>query len=494
MTGRDRASMHALGIAALVVTGLLAGVLVVLAVPGQTYQTVGLIASGDRAYEIPLSQDRVRFTLQAAGQATPYAGFALYDPGDGFFGYFELEGPGDSVDVLADRDGRWVVLVNDAEAAHLNVQLAVGPGSDASENVALTPIEVRTFERMVARQDGGLLDTQLALRLDERPAMAMATYRGQAQDLHIAVESPEGVVHEVLDGQGNRSDQADGSPSTINRLTPGNLAAGTYDIQATAEAFSGEIRFVHKVYDRQQPLVQQIHRVDTDQPLDVLLEEGTVVAQIGAMEPVAIHSQGAEQLLFAAEEHTRAQVLIFDASDRVIAKVDLGGRPGPSFDWEQDDGSGNGTAEASTLGLRDQGIYTVVVREIYGSGDQVHVVLPDVEDAQPGHLLTLQETRLELGGPSTTRTSGDAEVTVHGGLVDVEADPSGPAHASTDVRIRGPHGPVYELSSSAGVAGLDLDERTREHPANFTKGPHEISWETGAPTGAITVTFTSYHG
>ncbi len=486
--------MHALGIAALVVTGLLAGVLVVLAVPGQTYDTVGLIASGDRAYEIPLSQDRVRFSLQGADQATSEAGFALYDPDDGFFGYFELSGKGDSVDVMADKDGRWVVLVNDAQAAHLSVEVAVEPGEQASQQAALTPIEVRTFDRTVARQDSGPLDAELALRLDQRPAMAMTEYHGQAEDLHIVAKSPEGIVHEVRDGQANASEAAPDTPSLTNRLVPANLAAGTYTVRATADAFSGEIRFVHKVYDRGEPLIQPIQRIDTDQPLDTILEEGSVVAEMAEMEAMRLHSQGAGQLLFAAEEHTRAQVLVYNATDSVIASIDLGAGPGGNFDWEQDNRSENASAEAATLRLWAQGTYTVVAREIYGSGDQVHVVLPGIDDAEPGMSLTLQETKIQLGGPSSMERSGRETIGIHGGLVEVTAQASDQAHLTTTVDVDGPHGPVYEHRSSAGVAGAAVDQERQEHPANFTAGQHEIAWSTSAPTGSIEVTFTSFHG
>lgn len=486
--------MHALGIAALVVTGLLAGVLLVLAVPGQTYDTVGLIASGDRAYELPLSEDRVRFSLQGAGQGTPEAGFALYDPDDGFFGYFELTGQGDSVDVMADKDGRWVVLVNDAQAAHLSVEVAVDPGEEASRQVALTPIEVRTFDRTVARQDSGPLDAELALRLDERPAMAMTEYRGQADNLHITAKSPDGIVHEVRDGQPNASETTPETPGLTNRLVPANLAAGTYTIRATADAFSGEVRFVHKIYDRGEPLVQQAQRIDTDRPLDAILEEGSVVAELGAMEPVLLHTQGAGQILFAAEEHTRAHLLVYNATDSVIASMDLGGDPGGGFDWEQDNRSDNASAEAATLRLRDQGSYTVVVREIYGSGDQVHVVLPGIEDAEPGKRLTLQETKVQLGGPSSMERSGQETIAIHGGLVDVTAQASQQAHLTTSIDIDGPHGPVYEHRSSAGVAGADVSQERQKHPANFTAGQHEITWSTSVPTGPIEVTFTSFHG
>lgn len=486
--------MHALGLAALVVTGLLAGVLVVMAVPGQTYDTVGLIASGDRAYEIPLSEDRVRFSLQAAGEDTPSAGFALYDPEDGFFGYFDLDGQGDSVDVMADKEGRWVVLVNEAEAAHLTVEIAVEPGQDASRGVALTPIQVRTFERTVARQDSGSLDAELALRLDTRPAMAMANYRGQAEDLHIVVKSPDGIVHEVRDGQTNTSQATPGTPAPVNRLAPGNLAAGTYTVTATAGAFSGEIRFVHKVYDRQEPLVQQVQRVDTDQPLDAMLEEGSVVAEMDAMEPVRFDSQGAGQLLFAAEQHTRAQLLVYNASESVIASIELGAGPGGSFDWEEDNRSGNATAEAATLRLRQQGTYTVVARQIYGSADQVYVVLPDIEGAEPGKTLALQQTTVHLGGPGATATSGQETAAVHGGLIAVDARPSGPAHTTTSVHVEGPHGPVYEYRSSGGAAGADIGRQANEHPANFTEGRQSISWSASLPTAAVDVTFTSYHG
>ncbi len=484
--------MHALGVAALVLTGLLAGVLVVMAVPGQTYDTVGLIASGDRAYEIPLSEDRVRFSLEADGERTPTAGFALYDPDDGFFGYFELSGPGDSVDVMADKDGRWVVLVNDAQAAHLSVEIAVQPGQDASHQATLTPIQVRTFERTVARQEGGPLDAELALRLDERPAMAMTNYQGQAENLHIVARSPQGVIHEVRDGQTNASEAASGP---TRHLAPGNLAAGTYTVQATADAFSGEIRFVHKVYDRQEPLVQQIHKVDTDQPLDAILEEGSVVAEMDAMEPVLLHTQGASQLLFAAEQHTRAQLLVYDASDSVIATIDLGAGPSDSFDWEQEDNrSSNGSAEAATLRLRQQGAYTVVAREIYGAGDQVHVVLPDIEDAEPGKVLTLQEITVELGGPTSTDASGHETVEIHGGLLEVTARSSGGAQLATAVDVLGPLGPVYESRTSAGASGADIGRQAREHPGNFTAGEQEITWRSSLPTAGIEVTFTSYHG
>lgn len=466
MTGVDR--KQGIGLAALMVLGTIAGFLVAAGTSGADYATVDTIGDSSQAFGMPIEDDdqRVRFTLQADdGTATePVAEFALYDPADEFFTQFELSGDGDEAEAILDRPGQWVLFLTDRDNAQLAVQYE-GASEDA-DSVDLADLPVEEERTVVAEQDGGALDEQVALRLDRRPASIFMEYSGNIQGLDAEAASDEGVAYQLSDASANTTE--DGTQRAGDAtLTADNLVAGTYDVTARADAFDGKLVFVHETYER-----DDTHHVpDPGNNVDSDVEEpgynGTIVAELTEGEARGIDTAGASQISFVATERDHAILRIFDSNNEFVEEVEIDHDHDYDWHWDEDDENDSREADPGvTVELPEPGTYTVYAVHA-DDEDEIQVIVP-AEDAPQASELDVVETEKELEGD-------DAEwnTTIPGALLEVHAHSYSAASTERNVTVASELGPVLHYEQAFNMFGASMHYDYEVYPDRFIDG--EIS-------------------
>lgn len=470
-----------IGVAALMVLGLMAGFFVASTAAGEEYATVGTVAEDNQAYKLPLEEDqRIRFALDAHdGAQNPEAQFAVYDPQDRFFGFFNLAGDGDDIEMLAAQEGTWVVFVTQASDADLAVQFTEDDRGDENTSAAdsLKEIEVTTQERTIATQDGGELDETFAERLAIRPAVAYLEFSGDVADLDATVETNEGVVYEVTDGQANQTEDGAVARSGQTQLTPGNLAEGTYKIQATADSFSGSLTFVYQTYDRGVTASTPEDPEAPEQPNP--LEDAAPVGHVQEHEAYEVPVQGADELIFAIPTDASAHVFIYNGDDEVTQVVDMEAQENryqKSHDKNSSEENGSeapSPIQTERVNATDE---TMVVYVAYASGDDegVLVALAGLEDAQPARKLELetQEVAIEHGAENNT-----AEANLTGGLVDFDYRSQEVFAMERKLTIAGPLGEIAVIHEQAKTFGASMYSEHDVSYENLSSGLIELTLE-----------------
>lgn len=467
---------RSIGMAALVVFGLLAGFFVANSAAGDQFATVGTVADDNQAYAMPLEEDEeARFVLQAhEDAANPETRFAVYDPSDRFFGYFDLAGDGDDVEMLSGTSGSWVVFVTQAQDADLAIQRE---GADANSSEELEAIEVKDHERTIASSDNGSLDEEFALRIDQRPAVAFLEFSGDIAGLDATVESEEGTVYRISDGAANTTEDGAVRRSGQTELTPANLAEGTYRIQAQADEFAGELVFVYQTYDRGATVQETNASVDVEKPL----EDASIVAHAQEHEAYEVPMQGADQLAFAVKGDTEARILVYNQTDAVTEIVELEASHGYD-DWSWDEnGSENRSDDHQPFDVARINVtddrYTVFVQDVCCDSDRVIVALPDVADAEPAQELKIekQEVVFDHGG----NESQTAQAELPGGLVGVGVHSRDILSFERKVNVTGPHGEIAVIEQRASSFGWSwgMYDEYEVVEENFSAGTMDIAFE-----------------
>lgn len=458
------------GVTVLVALSLIAGFVVATTATGQDYQTVGTASEDHEAYAVTVEEDqRLRFQLEDAPDHAS-AAFSVYDPDDRHFASFELAGSEDA-EMIADRSGAWVVFVTEAVDAEVAVQVA-----DADENeTELRALDVETTERTVATQDGGELDETLKLRLEPRPAVAQLEASGSYEDLDATLTSEEGVVFAMQDASSNSSGEAE-VEAVKTAWNPGNLVAGTYDVEAQAPALEGELTVVHKTYDRPAELEETPTEAEAEQvdPDASRLDEASIVAEVQPDQAVQVPTESADEILLATENDTRAEVFVYNASDDMHQVVEIEG------DYERDnyeEEDENATAETQyNLQALEAPAERAVVYVDHASGEEETVLL-----ALDGEAPAAEAEELELTTTEVTVEHGEnstASAEIPGALVDVDVRP-GQEDASTnrEVTVEGPLGVIAEMHSYASAFGGSAWGDHRFNPENLSDGEIVIEVE-----------------
>lgn len=479
-------------IAALVVTSLLAGFVVATTASGQEFATVGTVAEDNQAYQLPLEEDqRVRFALDAAdGAENPEARFAVYGPQDRFFGYFDLEGANDDVDMLADATGSWVVFVTHANDANLAVQF--DEERNASDEI-LSEIEVNEHRRSVASQDGGPMDEQLALRLDVRPAVAFLEYTGDVQGLDATVSTEQGDVYRIRDGSANTTDDGAVHRSGETDLIPKNLADGTYKVQATADEFNGSLTFVYQTYDRGETRTHTSTENVSKQVNKTPLADAAIVARAEEHEAFRVPMQGAEELLLGVKGDASARVLVYNSSDDVVQIAEIEGQHDHEYDWDEEENSSEQPGlRTVSLNATDEE-HVVFVQDIDGNEDEVFVALAGLEDAEPAEKLKLEESKVvfDHGGNSTQ----SRQVNLTGGIVGVGVHSQEVVSMERHVKVTGPLGTIAEVEKQASTFGWSWYQSYAMNSKHFSDGAIDVLFEQSEMNlgqGETTVTLHHY--
>lgn len=480
------------GMAALVTVSLLAGFFVATTATGQAFATVGTVAEDNQAYQLPLEEDqRLRFTLDAEdGAQSPDARFAVYDPQDRFFGYFDLAGDGDDVEMIADQEGAWVVFVTHASGGDLAVQFT--EDKNASEDL-LQSIEVDEHRIDVTEQSGGALDDEFALRLQTRPAVAFLEFEGNVTDLDATVSSEEGVVYEIEDGQANRTDDGAVHREGQTTLTPGNLAAGTYKVHASADNFDGSLDLVYQTYDRLETHSQNTsEEVEAESPL----EDASVVAEAESHEAYEVPTQGADELMFAVHRDAHARILVYNASDDVEHVVEIEGDHGyDRWQGHEDDDSEDNRSERTpiktvSVNATDE-THVVFVQHVSGSEDTVLIALPGLSDATPATALDLEAQ--EVTFDHAENQSQTAEVNLTHGLVGLSIESHDVASFERSLSVTGPLGEIAVVDERASTFGWSFYEQHHVEEENFSDGLMQLNFEQDSLLGQGETTVTLHH-
>lgn len=477
MTGEPR--KRTLGLAAILVVSALTGFLAAAGTSGAQYATVGTIAES-QAFEMPVEQEdqRVKFALEADRSTTtdPTATFALYDPADGFFTEFELTGEGDEAEAILGQTGSWVLFVTEQRNAELQVQYETG-GEDSVELASLAVTEERTT---VAEQDGGSLDEQVAFRVDHRPASAFLAFEGDIEDLDAQVTSEQGPVYELTDASANASE--DGARSGEVTVTSANLATGTYEVTAEATAFDGELAFVHQTYERASVNADE----DAGNEANVTYEEaheGEVVTELEAGQAEEVSTASAPELTFLAEEDTRATLMVYNGSDRLVDRIEIDGQQS-EWNWS---GDANETrfATVETLALPEPGDYVLYAKDVRPSEASIEVFVAD-EAAQADSLeVQTQEATLE-GNEDGWNTTMD------GALVEITAQVRDTATTDRNVTATGEAGTVLHYEQAWNTFGATISHTHEEHPERFTSGEITVSMDANGFGGQTDVELVHY--
>lgn len=468
---------RSIGMAALMVLGMIAGFLVASTASGEEFSTVGTVAEDNQAYVVPLQEgQQARFVLQADGGAeNADARFAVYDPEDAFFGYFDLAGNGDDVEMLADQSGEWVVFVTRATNADLAVQLE---GADENSSAQLDTIEVEEHERTIASRDGGSMDEAFALRLDQRPAVAFLQYEGDIEGLDATVRTQEGPVYRITDGAANTTENGTVHRSGQTELTPGNLVAGTYKIQATADAFDGELTLVHQTYDRGVTSTAE----NTTQQVEKPLEDASIVAKAAEHEAYEVPMQGASELVFAVERGAHAKVLVYNSSDDAVQSIEIDGhRSYDSWDDHEENGSEDRAPVELTRVNATDDTHVVFVRHLSGT-DELYVALPGVSNAESAEELKIESTEItfEHGAGNETQT---AQANLTGGLVGVGIHSEDVLSFERTVTVTGPLGEIAHVEQRASTFGFAMYNAHEVQPEHFSDGTLDLAFEQQSTLG-----------
>jgi hypothetical protein len=493
MTGDTR--KRTFGLAAILVVGTIAGFLAAAGTSGAQYATVGTVAES-QAFQMPVEDEdqRVRFALEADKQTAtePSASFALYDPGDEFFTEFELSGEGDDAEAILDEAGPWVLFVTERR----NAELAVQYETEDEESLELEELDVSEERTVVAEQDGGSLDEQVVFRLSQRPASAFLSFDGDIEGLDATVATDEGPVYELSDASVNSSE--DGSRTGQIDVTSANLAAGTYDVEATADSFDGELAFVHQTYERAEVQTQERERSEEAQaPEEENVtsytdeHEGAVVAEIAEGEAFEVHTVQAEEIAFLAREDSEASLRIYNQSDRVVDQVEIDAENQDSYDWsegQENESEANETRSeepAATVELPGEGSFVVYAEHVYPEEQAIQAFVPD-EAAEADELDV--ETR-----EATLEGQQDAwNATLDGALLEISAHTSDAATTDRNVTATGEAGTLLHYEQAFNTFGAAVHSTHEEHPENFTDGDLEVTMDADGFGGQTNIELAHY--
>lgn len=461
LEGRKRRASFAV----LVAISLVTGFLVATTATGEEYTTVGMATDDNQAYQLALMEDqRVKMSLDAGDtDRVPAASFAVYDPDDAFFAAFDLQ-EDDDVELIADKAGDWVLFVTSTTNAQLAVQYA---DEDAADDDVLESIPVRVSERVIASQDEGALDEELALRIDPRPAAAHLEVDGEYESLDAALSTDQGIVHAIEDASANETQDGARQANQASTLDPANLVAGTYHVEAAADAFSGEIVLVHHAYERDH--------VDAPEEIPDPLENLTVVAAAQEHEAHQIDLVGVDELALAVDEDTSARVLVYGANDSVEHVVELEGER--SYSHDKDD---NETQEAPLMDVQavslESDTATVFVQSLHGDADVVHVALPlevDDEDRAEQLEIAVEEVTFTHQNEAQNET-----VVLEGGLVGVGTHSQDALTMDREVTITGPEGEIAHIQESLSTFGVSWMYHAYDvNEENFSAGEISVTFE-----------------
>lgn len=457
-------------LAGLTLGGLLAGFVFATSALGTRYTPVGSIDAPGRAYALAVDGSPLRFGLQGEGLAR----FVLYDGSDALAGVHELRAD-ERVDLEAPEPGLWVLLVTATYRARLVVSLGGDIDAGAHE---LLPVPLDEERLTLVTQDAGPLDLATGLELERRPALASLSLDGQTRAFEAVLRSELGPVHTL------RGDALPGGPGPAERAAPGHLAAGDYEVEARAEAFSGRLEAVMLSYDRAE--LERLYAEEGDglveRPRPIvppdLLEEGALVAEMGAGQAVLLDTQGARTVLFATERASSAEVLVFNETNHVIAVLELG-RGSGEIEWDFSEAEEEETGadlQVHELVLERPRELVLYVDRVRGGTETVWVLLDDVASPRPARPLSVEphEVALRSGG-IVSEDQLAATVTVLGGLVGVTAQTSSVAATTSEVRVAGPRGVVYERFQGFGALGLSYGATAEEFPDRLSGGRFEVS-------------------
>lgn len=485
---------RSIGIAAMMVLGLLAGFVVASTASGEAYATVDTVAEDNQAYTLPLEEDqRIRFMLEAhEDAANAEATFAVYDPQDRFFGQFMLDGDEDDVELLADQSGPWVVFVTETVDADLAVQFSEDDRAEnGSAEDVLREIEVTSTERTVADQEGGELDETLALRLDHRPAAAFLEFEGDIAGLDAAVASDEGIVYEIRNGAANVTENGTVDREGQTQATPSHLAEGSYRIEATAESFSGTLTFVTQTYDRGAAAPQPAEPEAPEQPNP--LEDASIVAAAEEHEAYKVPMQGHDELLLAVKDDTSAKVFIYDSEDALVDIVEIDaatydrsddhdhddwdqGPPAPEQpeDPENESDESKAPFQAVRVNATDSE-HVVYVDAVHGDEDAVLIALPDASAAKEASQLEIEAQQIVFEHDSSNDTqTAHAELT--GGLVGLAAHSQEAFAMEREITVEGPLGQIAHIQERAKTFGFALSSEYDVEEEHFSSGTIDVTF------------------
>ncbi len=438
LEGRTRRASFAV----LVAISLVTGFLVATTATGEEYTTVGIAADDNQAYQLELVDDqRVKLSIDAGdADRMSAASFAVYDPNDQFFAAFDLE-EGDEVEIIADEGGDWVLFVTSTTNAQLAVQYA---DEDASDEDVLQEIPVRVSEHVIASQDEGALDEELALRIDPRPAAAHLDVDGEFENLDAVLSTEKGTVHAIEAASANQTQDGAQQAHQASTLNPANLLAGTYHVHAAAGAFSGEIVLVHHAYDRD--------KIDPPEEVPDPLEDLTVVAEAQEHEAHHVDLSGVDEIVLAVDADTRANVLVYDANHTVQHVVSLEGERSSYSDRNHDT---NETQEdrmgIETVALDTESV-TLFVQTLRGDGDVVKIALPVIADAED-HAQELEIALEEVTFTHENQAQNET-VTLDGGIVGIGIQSQDVVTMDRQVTISGPEGEIAHIEERFSTFGM----------------------------------------
>lgn len=458
LDGRTRRT----GIAVLVAISLVTGFFVATTATGEEYTTVGMATDDNQAYQFALMEDqRVQMSLDAGdGDRTPAASFAVYDPEDAFVAAFDLQ-DSESVELIADEAGDWVLFVTSTTNAQLAVQYA-NEDADEAEDV-LEEIPVSVSERVIASQDEGALDDELVVRIDPRPAAAHLAVDGEYETLDAVLSTDKGIVHAIEGASANETQDGAVQASQASTLDPSNLLAGTYHVEAAADAFDGEIVLVHHAYERDD--------VEAPEEVPDPLEDLTVVAEAQEHEAHEIDVAGFDEVALAVDPDTRASVIVYDANHTAQDVVQLEGERSYNHHNESQQADGMDLQVVSV----DSEAVTVFVQSLRGDGDAVKIALATSEDVDRTQQLEIAMEEVTFAHENESQT---ANVTLDGGLVGVGTDSRDSLSMEREVTITGPQGEIAHIQENFSTFGFawwynayDVNEE------NFSAGEIDIAFE-----------------
>lgn len=475
MTGKDR--KRSLGLAAVLVLGTMAGFLVAAGTGGAEYATVDTIGSDSQAFEMPVEQEeqRVRFTLQADDGTVmePAASFALYDPADAFFTEFELSGDGDEAEAILGESGPWVLFLTQRTNAQISVQYE-GAGDEEAEEIELEEMDVQEERTTIAEQDGGVLDEEVALRIEHRPAVALLEFSGDIQGLDAEIASEQGPVYELTDASANSTQdgtQRDGDATVLSE----NLVEGTYEVTASADAFDGKLVLVHQTYDREIHTTSHEPQEDIREGIQVA-DNATLVAEIHEGEAHLVDTAGAQKVAFVLPEHEHAHLKIYNASDRLVEQVELD--HDYDRDWDWDDRS-ESEPSVEVVELPSSGEFAVYAS--YISDDDVAVqAFVSAEDAPKAEELEVEKQEVQLDGNEASWNT-----TLPGALLEASAYSRDLASTERNVTMTGELGEVLHYEEEFNTFGAHIASDHEVNPERFTDGALEVTMD-GSGMGGTT--------
>lgn len=447
------------GLAVLVALALVTGFLVASTATGEEYATVGTATDENQAYEIELAEDqRVQLALQdGEADRSPHASFAVYDPDDAFFGAFELEAS-DTLELIADQEGAWVLFVTETTNSELAIQFAE---EDAEDAPSIEEIQVEKTQQVVAEQDEGPLEEELALRIDPQPATARLEAEGAYEGLDASLATEEGPVHMIEDASANETAGARLAEATTV-FDPDKLTAGTYHVEATADAFEGELLLVHHEYVREAPEAPS----EDEDPL----EDVEVVANAHEQEAYRVNASDSQQLVLAVAPGTEADVLVYDDNHTVQHIVTLEG------ERAADD---NQTQRAQAMDVQalelEQNTAVVFVEDVRGDEDAVLVALADDASEDAAEQLEIDQVEVTFEHAQNEARTQQANLT--GGMVGLAVHASQEsASFDRELTVTGPLGEIAHIQQEAAFLGGAFSSSDEVDQERFSDGTIEVTF------------------